>query len=319
MKCLIYDEMHLSLLPMLEAQGIGADYRPFIRRSEIIAIAGNYEGFIGRSKTALDAELLERAVKLQFIGRGGAGLEDIDLDWCRNNNIAVINAPEGNRDSVGEHTVGMLLCLQHKIANSSAQVKQGLWHREPNRGVEIGGKTIAIIGYGNMGRAFARRLSGFGCKVLAYDKYLSAWPDSFAIQASMEQVFAQAHIVSLHLPLTNETNFLVNSQWLEKFSRPIVLLNTSRGKIVRTDHLILGLEMGIITGAALDVLENENMTSLTETEKIRFEKLCSFPNVIITPHIAGWSQESYLKINETLVRKIAEYRKLTLLNRPLVK
>ena len=308
--------MHPSLPQMLADEGINSLYLPGITLEEFEKIAGNFNGLIGRSKFRLNGSILGLSGNLQFIARAGAGLDDIDLEYCKNQGIAVINAPEGNRDSVGEHTTGMLLLLLHRLRYAANQTAQGVWSRTENRGTELMGKTVGIIGFGNMGQAFARRLSGFGCKVLAYDKYLDAesWPRDaglqFVIRAAEEQLFSEADIVSLHVPLTPLTLQMADEQWLRKFNKPLLLINTARGKIVNTEAVLAALQEGKLWGAALDVLENEKPASYTSAEQTIYAALTARPDVVVTPHIAGWSHQSYIRINEILVRKIVEFRNL---------
>ncbi|MGB3179819.1 MAG: NAD(P)-dependent oxidoreductase [Cyclobacteriaceae bacterium] len=304
MRCLIIDRMHESLMPMLQDAGISPDYRPDIKRDEILKVVGNYEGMIVRSKTPIDEELLQQAHSLKFIGRAGAGLDQIDVEAVGKRDIKLVNAPEGNRDALAEHGVGMLLALFNKLMWADRQVREGIWDREGNRGVELMGKTVGLIGYGYMGQAFARRLIGFGCKVLAYDKYKHGFSDSFVAEATLEQLYSSAEILSLHTPLTNETRGWIDEDFLGKFQNDIYLLNTSRGEIVPFNALRACLVNGKLKGAALDVLENEKLVKLNDSQKSDFDYLVSSSNVIFSPHVAGWTHESYVKINETLVTKL---------------
>jgi D-3-phosphoglycerate dehydrogenase / 2-oxoglutarate reductase len=303
---LIADEMHLSIVPMLEKIGYVPDYKPTIKRQEIIDIIGNYEGLIIRSKTFVDEELLKNATQLKFIGRAGAGLDLIDNEVVTKKNIQLFAANEGNRVAVAEHIIGMLLCLMNKILIADAQVRKGVWLREENRGYELMGKTVGIIGYGNNGSETAKRLRAFGCKVLAFDKFKTDFSDDFVTESSMERIFEEADIVSLHIPLTDESSKMVNAEYLSKFKKNIYLLNASRGEIVVLKDVVTALENGIIRGAGLDVLENEKLQKLSTEQKAVFEKLIHSDRVILTPHIAGWTFESYIKINEVLVEKIAQ-------------
>jgi len=303
-KCLIIDRMHESIFPMLEEIGWAYDYKPEISRSEIKKILPEYSGLIVRSKTQIDGDLLGDSPTIKFVGRAGAGLDNIDLEYLSQKKIHVLHAGEGNRDAVGEHTVGILLSLLRNITKADREVRSFAWHREANRGVEIMGKTIGIIGYGNMGRAFAKRLSGFGCKVLAYDKYKTAYADAVAEEATMERIYKEVDILSLHIPLTTETKKMVNRDYLSRFSRDIVLINTSRGEIVVQADLLPLLTSGKVVGAALDVLENEKMNELSSADRENLTKLFQQQNVIFTPHIAGWTFESHVKINVALKDKI---------------
>lgn len=301
---LIVDEMHLSLMPMLEKTGFIPDYQPKIKRQEIIEILGNYEGMIIRSKTRVDEELLKNASRLKFIGRAGAGLDLIDESVAAEKGIIVFAANEGNRVAVAEHVIGMLLAIMNNLRIADRQVREGKWLREENRGYELFGKTVGIIGYGNNGAETAKRFSAFGCKVLAYDKYKVDFSDEYASEATMQDIFNKADIVSLHIPLTKETFQLVNQEFLELFANNIYFINASRGEIVVLDALLGGLNSGKIHGACLDVLENEKLNQLTPPQKETFERLIQSDKVILSPHIAGWTHESYVRINEVLIEKI---------------
>jgi D-3-phosphoglycerate dehydrogenase len=306
-KILVVDEMHPSLLPMLSAKGIQADYIPAIQRKEILSTIAPYDGIIIRSKTVIDEEFLTMATRLKFIGRAGAGLDQMDLEAIAKRQIQIFNAPEGNRDAVAEHALTMLLCLFNNILQADGQVRDKIWKREANRGIELGGKTVALIGYGNTGKAFARRLSGFNCQVLAYDKYLKSYTDTYAREASMEHIFEQADILSLHIPLTPETNKLVNSEFFSRFRKNIFIINTARGEIIPLRDLARAIESGKVRGACLDVLENEKLQTLSTEQEQAFGYLCQSQQVILTPHVAGWTHESYIRINEVLVEKISSY------------
>ncbi len=303
-KCLIVDKMHESIISLLRDIGYEADYRPQIKREEVLDIIGQYDGIIVRSKLQIDQEFIDKAHQLKFVGRAGAGLDQLDEEALKANSIHILNAPEGNRDAVGEHAVGMLLNLFNRINQADQEVRQGTWNREGNRGVELMGKTVGIIGYGNMGQAFARRLVGFGVTVLAYDKYRSNYGDAFARQETMDEIFQHADILSLHVPLTEETHFLVDEAFLNQFSKDIFIINTARGKVMKLTSLSAALGAGKVKGAALDVLENEKLGQLSAEQKHTLAQLQQSNRVLFTPHVAGWTFESYKKINQTLVRKI---------------
>lgn len=302
---LIADEMHLSLMPMLEKLGYKADYEPKITRTEIIEKLNKYVGLIIRSKTFVDAELLQNAHQLKFVGRAGAGLDLIDIDYVKSRNITLFAANEGNRVAVAEHVLGMTLCLMNNILLADREVRNGVWQREKNRGYELSGKTVGIIGHGNNGSETAKRFKAFGCKVLAFDRNKTAFSDEFVEESSMERIFDEVDILSLHIPLTSDTNRLVNADFLSKFSKNIILINASRGEIVSLKDLSESIENGKVRGACLDVLENEKLQKLTDEQKAIFEKLTASERVIFTPHIAGWTFESYIKINEVLMEKIS--------------
>lgn len=302
-KCLIVDSIHPSIFPMLTEIGWAYDYRPEISREEIRHIISNYQGLIIRSKTFVDENLISQA-PLRFVGRAGAGLDNLDLTFLKKRNIAVLHAGEGNRDAVGEFTIGLLLSLLRKIPQGNEQVKSFVWDREGNRGEEISGKTIAIVGYGNMGRAVSARLTGFGCKVLVYDKYKSRFGDEKCIEADMDRIFAETDILTLHIPLTHETKMMVNNEYFARFGKNIVFVNTARGEIVKLSALASAIRSGKVRAAALDVIENERLSELTEDQLQSFNYLKQQPNVIFTPHIAGWTFESHEKINVALINKI---------------
>jgi D-3-phosphoglycerate dehydrogenase / 2-oxoglutarate reductase len=303
-KCLIIDPMHSSLFNMLKEIGWQYDYLPDISRTEIKEKLAGYTGLIVRSKTQIDQDLLGENPTLKFIGRAGAGIDNLDLPFIQRKGISVFHAAEGNRDAVGEFTVGLLLSLMRNIPRADHEVKTGVWEREGNRGVEIMGKTIGIIGYGNMGKAFAKRLAGFGCKILAYDKYKTGFTDDYCYEADMENIYRQADILSLHIPLTDETRMMVNHTYLQRFKKNIILLNTARGEIVPLSDLADAIKTGKVRGAALDVLENEKINKFTVSQQQSFNYLASNTNVIFTPHIAGWTFESHEKINVALVNKV---------------
>ena len=302
---LIADEIHLSILPMLQKLGYQVEYQPKITRKEICENITNYVGLIIRSKTFVDAELLENAHQLKFIGRAGAGLDLIDIDIVKAKNIALFAANEGNRVAVAEHVLGMVLCLMNNILIADCEIRKGFWQREKNRGVELMGKTVGIIGYGNNGSETAKRFKAFGCKVLAFDKYKTDFSDEFVEESSMENIFENASVLSLHIPLTNETNAWVNNSFFSNFKNDIFFINASRGEIVSLSDLAENIEKGSVKGACLDVLENEKIQKLSIEQKLVFDKLVSSNRVIFTPHIAGWTFESYKKINEVLIGKIS--------------
>lgn len=304
MKILIIDEMHLSIIPLLENEGFEVDYRPEIERVEIEEIIGNYIGLIIRSKTPMDRSLLGKALNLKFIGRAGAGLDKIDLQYLEDKGIKMFHAAEGNRDAVGEQAIGMLLALFNHISRADREVRKGVWKREENRGEELQGKTVGIIGYGNMGSAFARKLSGFDVNILAYDKYKSGFGTFHVTEVGFRQLQEEADIVSMHVPLTPETRNFLTIEVLEQFAKPFYFINTARGEIISFDTLNEAMDKGIIKGAVLDVLENEKFSTFTNAQKVAFEKLAARENVVFSPHIAGWTHQSYEKINQVLVEKI---------------
>lgn len=300
--------MHDSLFAMLKDIGWESDYQPNITRAEIRQRHEGYQGLIVRSKTTIDRELLGANPTLQFIGRAGAGLDNLDLPYLLEKHIHVLHASEGNRDAVGEHAMGLLLGLIRNIPKADREVKNFVWEREANRGSELMGKTVGIIGYGNTGQAFARRLSGFGCNVLAYDKYKTNFSDAFCKEVELEKIFEEAEILSLHIPLTGETRMLADINYFKQFKKPIILINTARGEIVSLAAVVKAIEEGFLRGAALDVIENEKLEKLTAEQREAFNSLRERSNVILTPHIAGWTFESHVKINVALVQKISALR-----------
>lgn len=306
MKILIIDEMHLSIIPLLENAGYKVDFRPEIDRPEIENIIKEYVGLIIRSKTPMDKTLLGKAVNLRFIARAGAGLDKIDLKYLEERDIKLFHAAEGNKDAVGEQAIGMLLCLFNHISRADQEVRKGIWKREENRGVELQGKTVGIIGYGNMGEAIARKLSGFDVNILAYDKYKSGFGTFHVTEVGFRQLQGEVDILSMHVPLTPETRNFLTMEVLEQFVKPFYFINTARGEIISFDTLNAAMDRGIILGAVLDVLENEKFSTFTKAQKVSFEKLAARENVVFSPHIAGWTHQSYEKINQVLLAKIKE-------------
>ncbi|UII29392.1 phosphoglycerate dehydrogenase [Fulvivirga maritima] len=304
MNCLIVDYMHDSLQQSLLDIGVQPDYQPTIKRERILEIISEYEGLIIRSKTRVDEEIVSKASKLVFIGRAGAGIDNLDEEAIEKRNITIFNAPEGNRNALGEHTLGLLLSVMNNIARSDKEVRDHIWDREGNRGYEIEGKTVALLGYGHMGGSFAKKVKGMDTRVIAYDKYKEGYSDGIVEEVSMEEVYNEADVFSIHVPLTAETKALVDYDYLSKFKKQIYLLNTSRGEVVPLDGVCKHLEEGKIIGAGLDVLENEKLKTLNEKQKKSFEYLTNSNKTVLTPHIAGWSFESYERINEVLVDKI---------------
>ena len=307
--CLIADKMHESIVPLLSELGFEVHYRPEITRKELLATIEAYAGLIIRSKTEIDREVISQASKLKFLARAGAGIDQLDVAILNEKNIVIINAPEGNRDALGEHAVGMLLCLFNKIVSADRQVRSGVWSREANRGIELMGKTVGLIGFGNMGQAFAKRLAGFGCKIIAYDKYHPNFRMDNVSAVDLKDIFEFSDVVSLHVPLTGETRGMFSEAFVDKFKKPFYFLNTARGEIAPYSTILNGLKSRKILGAALDVLENEKINQLTASQQISFDELARLENVLFTPHVAGWTFQSYEKINLVLVEKI---RKLSL-------
>jgi len=306
-KVLFIDTTHPVLPKLLEKGGYEIHHFYDNDIDKLKAIATEFCGFIVRSKFVINEDLLKHASQLKFIGRVGAGMENIDIAYAESNGIKCFNAPEGNRDAVAEHAIGMLLSLFNNLNKANAEVKKGIWKREENRGVELGGKTVGIIGYGNTGGAFARKLKGFDVNVIAYDKYKNEFSSEFVTEVSFEELVQRADIVSLHIPLTEETRFMVNNDFFSSMKNNIYLINTSRGKILKTSDLIDNLENGKVIGACLDVLEFEGLSfENIENDNIanEFRQLIEKENIILSPHIAGWTYESNVKLSEVLAKKI---------------
>jgi len=306
-KVLFIDTTHPKLPSMLEEAGFKVVHFYGNNSDELKNIASQFIGFIIRSKFKMDEDILQYASNLKFIGRVGAGMENIDIEYADKKGIVCFNAPEGNRDAVGEQAIAMLLALFNNLLTADAEVRKGIWKREENRGVEIGGKTVGIIGYGNTGGAFARKLSGFNVKVLAYDKYKSDFSDEYVKESDLREIFEDADIVSFHIPLTEETQFMANENFFNSFTKEVFVINTSRGKILKTDDLLISLESGKVKGACLDVLEYEGLSFENLNSKNLpqgFVKLVNRKDVILSPHIAGWTHESNIKLSEVLAGKI---------------
>jgi len=306
-KVLIVDDIHPVFLERLDQFGITYTYRPDITLEEVLPILADYEVLIIRSKFKVDERVFEKAAKLKCIGRAGAGMDNIDGEQAQQKGITLLNAPEGNCDAVAEHAIGMLLSLMNNLAKGDKEIREGRWRREPNRGIELGGKTVALIGYGNNGQAMAKKLTGFGVRVIAYDKYKTGFSCIYADEVGMEEVIKEADVLSLHIPLTAETRHLINHDYLERFNKPIFFLNTSRGEIVDIKALLTQLDQGKVLGAALDVLPVEKFPALSLTEW--YEGLIASEKVLLTPHVAGWSVQSYYKIASILADKLIHFLK----------
>lgn len=305
-RVLIADDMHECILPQLTEAGYEVIYSPEIDRAEIIKIIDGFEGLIIRSKTSVDKEMIDLATNLKFVARAGAGVDKVDLNYLEEKGIKMINAPEGNRDSLGEHAIGILLSLLHKIPSSHNEIIEGRWDREGNRGVELKGKVVGIYGVGNMGMSFASKLSGFGCRLIGYDKFKTGFGHSHIEEVDLEELFEQAEILSIHVPLDALTKGLFDEAYLRKFKKLKVLINTARGGVLETKGLIELLDDGTIYAAGLDVLENEKLENYSPEEKEQLLKLTSFKNVVLSPHVGGWSYESYKKISEVIAQKVIE-------------
>lgn len=306
----IIDQVHPALSKHLEAQGYVCIQAEDWEDDRIQHALKHSIGLVMRSRWSLNAAWFSQYRHLAFVARVGAGLEHIDTKSAEALGIRVLSSPEGNRQAVAEHALGMLLSLLHRVRKANDEVRQGVWQRKPNQGEELHGKTIGIIGYGNTGSAFAHLLTGFGVKVLAYDKYRSSWNDPFAQCVGMDEIFEQADAVSLHIPLNAETTELVQLKWLSRFAKSIYLINTSRGQIARDADMLDALNTGKLLGAALDVLsiERENLSIPPWEELPAITKaLIKHPNALVTPHIAGLSEQSYQKLSTVMAEKIIAF------------
>ncbi len=310
MKIIFLDTVH----PILEERLVAANHEciqvidsDFESTKNLIS---NADGIVIRSRFPMDAKLLDFAPNLKFIARSGAGMENIDLEYCAKRNIQLFNAPQGNRNAVGEHALGMLLALMNHLVTADAEVRSGKWVREGNRGIELDGKTVGIIGYGNNGEAFAKKLRGFDVQILAYDKYKNNFGNEFVKESTLEELYAKADVISFHIPQNAETLFWANDTFFESIQKSFFLLNLSRGKIVETKALLEAIENGKVLGAGLDVLEFEKASfenffdgNMPEA----FQQLLASKKVILSPHVGGWTNESYFKLSDVLADKILEH------------
>jgi len=305
MNVLFIDEVGRELPDLFQAKGWNCDFRYSDSRETLKNDLHLYDGIIIRSRFRLDADFLSATDHLKFIGRPGAGLENIDLSYCEANDIAVFRSPEGNRDAVAEHIIGGILTLFNNIRRADVEVRKGVWKREPNRGIELMGKTVGIIGFGYMGAAFAKRLQGFGVNIIAYDKYKTDYAPEYVKEVELSEIFEYADVVSLHIPQTDETVGMVNSAWFSKFRKPIYLINSARGTSVVLEDLLEALKKEKVLGAVLDVLEYESSAfENTGFDSPTFKELSQLENIVFTPHIAGWTHEANTKMSVFLGEKI---------------
>ncbi|AWU44280.1 NAD(P)-dependent oxidoreductase [Blattabacterium punctulatus] len=311
-KILILDKNHPFIIYKLKKEGFICDENYYDPIEKILKIISIYDGIILRSRLKIDKKLIKKAINIKFIARIGSGIENIDQDYAFKKGITIISSPEGNKDAVAEHAIAMLLSIMNHIIRSNQEIKKGKWNREDNRGTEIMGKTIGIIGYGNTGKAFAKKLSGFETKIFCYD-ILPKVGDIYAKQVNMETIFMQSDIISLHVPYTKNTKGMVNERFIKNFYNPFYLINTSRGGCVLIDHLVMALKNGKIYGACLDVLEYEKSSfeDFFYNRKLskNFFYLIHSDKVILTPHIAGWTKESKYKMEKKIVEKIIFLKK----------
>lgn len=307
MKVLFVDTVHEVLWQRLKAANFDCIDGVKWSREEFVKQLEEIDGIVIRARFTLDESILKFASNLKFIARSGAGMENIDVNYCESSGIRLFNAPEGNRNAVGEHALGMLLSLLNKIHTSNRDVKNGLWQREENRGTELDGKSVGIIGFGNNGQAFAKKLRGFEVEIFAYDKYKSGFQSANVKESTLDEIFAKCDVVSFHIPQNAETMYFGNEQFFASFNKPIYLLNLSRGKIVETKALLKAIESGKVLGAGLDVLEYEKSSFenfFDDTLPEDFVRLVQSENVLLTPHVGGWTKESYFKLSDVLADKI---------------
>lgn len=308
-KIAFIDEVHSVLQTGLEAMGWQCDDLTKITKTELDNSIGNYEGIVIRSRFPMDEAFLKNAVKLEFIARSGAGMENIDVSYCEARGIVLFNAPEGNRNAVAEHALGMLLSLFNNLNKGDKEVRNGIWDRVGNRGVELDGKVVGLIGYGNNGSAFAKKLRGFDVRVLAYDKYKTGFSDQWVTETTLSEIQEEADVLSLHIPETHMTRGMINSRFISQMKRPFYLVNLSRGSIVNTNDLMDGIERGSILGACLDVIEYEkasfeDFSVGSDQIPLAFHYILNSDKTILSPHVGGWTTESYFKLSQVLLDKI---------------
>lgn len=311
MKILFIDNVHNYLLNLLRKDGHECIEAYNASYEELVGLVKDVHGIIIRSRIMLDEKFLQHAGSLVFIARAGAGMESIDIVYARKRNIICLNSPEGNRNAVAEHAMGMLLSLLNNLNKADAEVRRGDWIRDGNRGHELAGKTVGIVGVGNTGNAFAEKLHGFNCTILGYDKYKSGFGNDIIREVFLEELFEHADVLSIHVPLTPETEYFIDDTFINKFRKKFYFINTARGRCVRTTDLVINLKSGKIPGACLDVVEYEDTSFENMSVKENFEHpswkyLTSSFNVILSPHIAGWTFESHLKISKVLYEKIIQ-------------
>lgn len=306
---MVTDDCHNLLIEGLERLGFACDYVPNISQEETLHKIVDYQGLIINSKIRVNRALLDEAEQLVFVGRLGSGMEIVDQEYTDELGVAVFSSPEGNCNAVAEHALGMLLTLNNNLLRADREVRQELWRRELNRGFELSGRTIGIVGFGHTGRQFAKKLAGMEMTVLAFDKYKTDYAADmpWVQETDVETIQRYADIISLHLPLSEETRHFADAAFIEKCKSGFVLINTSRGACVKTADLVPALESGRVGGACLDVFENEKPPTYSLVERHWFERLHALENVVLTPHIAGWTHESKRRLAEVLLEKITHH------------
>lgn len=303
-KVLVTAKVHPYLIDYLTEKGYQVLYHPAISYQEVYQNIHSCVGLIVTTRIKVGKEIIDNAPRLQWIGRLGSGMEMIDVAYARQKGIRCVSSPEGNCDAVGEQAIAMLLSLFSNMIRANLQLRENIWEREQNRGIELKDKTVGIIGYGHTGSAFAHKLRGFECTVMAYDKYKTDFGDEYVQEVGLEDIFRHADVVSVHLPLTDETHHMVDQKFFDSFAGPVYFINTSRGKIMKTEDLIENLKSGRVAGACLDVMENEKLDTFDEKERAEFDFLLHHDHVVLTPHIAGYTHEAAYKTAHIVLKKL---------------